>query len=140
MTLQIALATVASLLIVFVLGFICGWFVRSRTVIPSPASRCNPSTFTFVSANILNTQSGECVLTVCDQTGREYDFRGSSTVWHHYPTGERAGRLWGLDAATVEGRLSDIWTAQVRWAGNGSGSTFESASEYRGQSGKALGA
>lgn len=36
-------------------------------------------------------------------------FRGDCTVWHHYPSGKRAG-TW------LEGELADIWTRH-KWGG-----------------------
>lgn len=65
---------------------------------------------TFISYDIENS-----IMTVKDKNSKEWLFKGSGTVWYHWPSGERAGKLIGTETACIESALADIWAVHVRY-------------------------
>lgn len=76
-----------------------------------------PCHFEFVGARILCPVTLESILIVRDTHLNEFKFRGSNSVWHHYPEGFRAGRLLPSDAILIEEVLETLWLAHVKWKG-----------------------
>lgn len=91
------------------------WGFLRDALSPVKENYPNPKEFEFVGAKIITPFTMECLLIVRDADLNEYQFRGSSSVWHHYPGGQRAGHLWGMWSIDVEDCLEALWLANVKW-------------------------
>lgn len=102
-------------LLLFLIIFSACWYLWKVSVGSVEGIHPNPKEFEFVGAKIITPFTMECLLIVRDSDFNEYQFRGSSSVWWHYPGGQRAGHLWGMWSIDVENCLEALWLANVKW-------------------------